>query len=509
MNSRVRQLWSHVCLWLVVALASATSVSPALAVVVNKYTFNDGTANDSVGGAHATLFGTNGSITGGQLVLANTGEGSANPGTAGAYLDIPNFTIRNAAISGTPGAVSVEFWITMLQHRDWAAAFTAGNSINGENTSDCCNGDQPYIQIIPRTGDAGLGNDFRVTANSYGGDEGFIDDSTDLTIGVKEHIVAVFDQSGGLPGVVRAYRNGVLVPAVPTEGLGGALPPNLDLTTFERADFTGGDVNIWLGRSQWPDALVAARYDEVRIYNTALTQAEVTASRNAGPEPVPLPVLRVDRSTGQVVFANPAGSSFNLTGYSITSASGQLNPTGWVPIDTGNSFDPDGNWTTSASTSANIAEAVTSGNNDGGAIAGGTNKGIGAALFRTPLAGDLQFTYTLNGGISGTGIVEYSGTAAARSDFNGDGQITAADWSTNFLPNLGKTFTGELPVAAYLKGDLDGDLDNDYNDFILFKSDYIAVNGAGAFLALTGVPEPSTAAFALLASLGLAWVRRR
>lgn len=509
MNSRVRHLSLHIGRLMIAALVLVASVSTATAAVTNKFTFNDGTANDSVGGQHATLFGTNGSITGGQLVLANNGEGSADPGAAGAYLDFPNHMIRNAAISGTPGAVSVEFWITMLQHRDWAAAFTAGNSINGEDTSDCCNGDQPYIQIIPRTGDAGLGNDFRVTANSYGGDEGFIDDSTDLTIGVKEHIVAIFDQSLGMPGTVKAYRNGVLVPAVPTEGLGGALPANLDLTTFERADFTGGDVNIWLGRSQWPDALVSARYDEVRIHSTALSQSEVTASFNAGPDPVALPVLRVDRSTGQVTFANPAGSSFNLTSYSITSASGQLNPTGWTSIDTGNTFDPDGNWTSSSTTTANIAEAVTSGNLDGGAIAGGTSRAIGSAFYRTPLAGDLQFTYTLNGGISGAGIVEYTGAAAARSDFNGDGVVNALDWSSAFLPNLGKSFAGELAVAAYLKGDLDGDLDNDYNDFLLFKADFIAANGAGAFLALTGVPEPSAAVIASLASLALAFVRRR
>jgi hypothetical protein len=486
----------------------AAGVTQASAAVTNKYTFNDGTANDSVGGQNATLFGTNGSITGGQLVLANTGEGSAAPGATGAYLNFPNGLITSAALGGTPGAVSVELWVTMLQNRNWSAAFTAGINSGGEDMSGG-GGDEPYIQIIPRTGDGGLGNDFRVTANSYGGDEGFIDDSTDLAVGVKEHIVAVFDQSGGLPGTVRAYRNGVLVPPVPTEGLGGALPPNLDLTTFERADFTGGDVNIWLGRSQWGDELISARYDEVRIHNTALTQEEVTASKNLGPEAVALPVLRVDRTTGQVTFSNPATSNFNLTGYSITSASGQLNPTGWTSIDTGNTFDTDGNWTSTSTTTANIAESVTSGNLNGGPIAGGNSASIGAALFRTPLAGDLAFTYTLNGGISGTGIVEYTGTAAARSDFNGDGNINATDWSANFLPNLGKAFTGELPVAAYLKGDLDGDLDNDYNDFLLFKSDYVAVNGMGSFLALTGVPEPSSLMIVFLAALGLAGVRRR
>jgi hypothetical protein len=284
---------------------------------------------------------------------------------------------------------------------------------------------------------------------------------------------------------------------------------NFDLTTFNRADFTGTDDNIWLGRSQWPDALVAARYDELRIYNSALNQAQVTASFNAGPDPVALPVLRVDRSTGAVTFANPAGSSFNLKSYSITSAGGQLNTTGWTSIDTGNTFDPDGTWTTSTLTSANIAEGVTGGVLDGGTIAGGTSKSIGSAWFRTPFAGDLAFTYTLNGGINGSGIVEYTGVNPARSDFNGDGQINAADYQTFFLPNAGKTFTGQLPVAAYLKGDLDGDLDNDYSDFLLFKADYVAVNGAAGFAALVGVPEPSTLLLSLIFGATIGLGRRR
>ena len=63
--------------------------SPAFAVITNKYTFNDGTANDSIGGQNGTLFGTNGSFSNGQLVLANTGEGSQNPGTTGASWTCP------------------------------------------------------------------------------------------------------------------------------------------------------------------------------------------------------------------------------------------------------------------------------------------------------------------------------------------------------------------------------------------------------------------------------------
>lgn len=506
MSSLFRQGSLNIVGMLSASVLFALITCPAFAVITNKYTFNDGTANDSIGGQNGTLIGTNGSFSNGQLILANTGEGSANLGTTGSYLDLPNHLISNAAT--TNGAVSIELWVTMLQNRDWAAAFTAGTSIHGENFSDGPNDDQPYIQLIPRTGDAGTGNDVRFTTNSYGGPEGFVDDQganngTELQVGVKEHIVAVLDQHAGLPGTLTVYRNGNSMGSTP-------IANNLDLTTFNRADFTGTDENIWLGRSQWPDALAAARYDELRIYNNALTQADVTADFNAGPDPVPLPVLRVDRTTGQITFANPAGptSPFNLKNYSITSASGQLNTVGWTSIDATNTFDPDGTWTTSSLTSANIAEGVTSGTLDGGTIAGGTSKSIGSAWFRTPIAGDLAFTYTLNGGATGSGIVEYTGAVPIRSDLNGDGVLTIADWQL-FAANAGKSFTGQLPVAAYLQGDLNNDFTNDYNDFLLFKADYNAAHGAGAFEAMVSVPEPATWLISLIAAAVVGCFRRR
>lgn len=268
-------------LWLLVGVALLFAAS-AEAALTHRYSFNDGTANDSVGTAHGTLIGTNGSISGGALVLANTGQGSQNPGPAGAYLDLPNGLISGAA--ATNGAVTVEMWITMRANNNWAAAFTAGTSINGENTSDCCNDNEPYIQIIPRSGDGGQGNDVRVTSNSFGGPEGWVDDlgaadGTDLAIGQQEHLVSVFDQSGGLPGSITVYRNGALMGTA-------TIAANLDLKTFLRSNNTGGDFNIWLGRSQWPDTLVIADYDEVRIYNSALSAAEAQANFAAGPNRV-------------------------------------------------------------------------------------------------------------------------------------------------------------------------------------------------------------------------------
>ena len=71
-------------LWLLAGMAMLFAGS-AEAALTHRYSFNDGTANDSVGTAHGTLIGTNGSIAGGQLVLANNVEGSQNPGAAAPF----------------------------------------------------------------------------------------------------------------------------------------------------------------------------------------------------------------------------------------------------------------------------------------------------------------------------------------------------------------------------------------------------------------------------------------
>jgi hypothetical protein len=130
---------------------------------------------------------------------------------------------------------------------------------------------------------------------------------------------------------------------------------------------------------------------------------------------------------------------------------------------------------------------------------------------RTPFE-DLVFEYTLGDNSTGFGVVQYTGTAAARSDLNGDGQINVADWTT-FIANGYTNLSGETAVGAYRRGDLDGDRDNDIFDYRLFKADYTLANGAAAFAALEGaVPEPSTVAllaFGILATIRFGTARRR
>ena len=270
--------------------AVALCATTASAALVHRYSF-DSNANDSVGTAHGVVMGNTASFVGGQIVLDNpnnVGSGAFNNGASpdtGAFVDFPNLTFSKAAAAGQYGAVSVELWVTMDTNRDWSALFSAGISSGLEGNSAGGNENFPYVQMVPRTGDGGAGNDFRVTTNGVAGPEGFVDapgDGTDLQPGVEEHIIAVFDQSGGLPGTLTVYRNGALY------GSPVAIANNLDLAAMATAFpiTTAADVNIWLGRSQWPDSLLDASVNELRIYSHALTAADAAGNNTLGPNTV-------------------------------------------------------------------------------------------------------------------------------------------------------------------------------------------------------------------------------
>jgi hypothetical protein len=238
--------------------------------------------------------------------------------------------------------------------------------------------------------------------------------------------------------------------------------------------------------------------NEFRIHDHPLTGAQVAASFAAGPTMAGTPMaptLLVNRNTGAVTLANQESTAFEVTSYTITSTSGTLNPTGWTSLD-----DATASWTESSATGSQLSESETSAGT-AGSVAPGGQLNLGAAYLPSPFE-DLSFTYTLSNGNTGGGFVKYSGTTLARSDLNGDGSVNTADWAI-FLANNFTSLAGSSPAVAYRKGDLDFDLDNDFNDYLLFRNDYIAANGAGAFLTLTeSVPEPSTIALMVIAVAG-------
>jgi len=110
------------------------------------------------------------------------------------------------------------------------------------------------------------------------------------------------------------YSNAVLVARGPAP---------VDITTIS-------DVNNWLGRSQWNDAMFRGKYNEFRIWDGVLLPDRVAAQYAAGPDSLePKPKLAVSVAAGIVVITWPAASTFALE------ATKALGPAAsWSPVDT-------------------------------------------------------------------------------------------------------------------------------------------------------------------------------
>ena len=109
----------------VVALAGmicAFAAVPARAALTHRYSFNDGTANDAVGGANGVPI-NNPEIANGRINFLNT-KVFPKP-TEWQYLDLPN------QIGRTP-ALTLETWATSRRSDNWQEIVTLGTGTAGE-----------------------------------------------------------------------------------------------------------------------------------------------------------------------------------------------------------------------------------------------------------------------------------------------------------------------------------------------------------------------------------------
>jgi len=205
-----------------------------------------------------------------------------------------------------------------------------------------------------------------------------------------------------------------------------------------------------------------------------------------------------------------ADQALSFGEYEIRSVSGALNPTGWTSITTTNA-DPGDDWSIVSQTATSLREKDgPAGANNGVSLNAGGQYNLGQAFgvlptFRrdgtTPTNWeDAGFTIYNTSGTLLALAPEYTGSAVPWGDYNGDLAVNAQDWPL-FRAGFGGNYNGMTAPQAYLRGDLDGDLDSDIHDFNVFVE---LAGGASALF----VPEPSTAALMALGGIAL-WARRR
>jgi hypothetical protein len=218
--------------------------------LIHRYSFS-GTGTevlDAKGAAHGALIGT-------QL----TGKGSValdGAATAPEYVDLPD-----QLISGL-GDATFEVWLTWKGGDDWQRIIDFGDDTSHQEDARSFGGS--YLFLSPH----GAGNYWRVVYRAADTDEIKIDVQPALPPATAKYVAIVFDASHD---EMRVYVDGALSGSV-------AVPGKLSQIH---------DINDWLGRSQFAaDPAFSGSIDELRIYDQALSSAEIEKSMKSGPDAV-------------------------------------------------------------------------------------------------------------------------------------------------------------------------------------------------------------------------------
>ncbi|MEQ1825946.1 MAG: LamG-like jellyroll fold domain-containing protein, partial [Pirellula sp.] len=272
---------------------SNSDVSRLQSQLVSRYSFNETTGNvlfDSVGGMNATLVDTPGSgLTSGGGGSALTGNGvRLFGGTAlSDYIELPN----NIFAGNTN--MTFEFWATRQSIQSWARLFDFGPGTSEYFMATWNSGLNPNASRMEWLDNGVLRN----SDNSSSG----------IVTGQEHHFAFVVDTQGVVsPNSSRVtwYVDGVVNGVFETSNLLGAI----------------GSGSNWLGRSKFAgDSFADATYNELRIYNTALTPFELAVSQRLGADAslsqfeVPVQVLGDVNGDGRddVHFGN-AGASVQV-----------------------------------------------------------------------------------------------------------------------------------------------------------------------------------------------------
>ena len=241
---------------LAVAVSSVAFASVAQADLVHRYTFNDGTANDSVGTSNGTVVG-GGVITGGALVT--TGQPISQTVNVGVTLPVGG---ANSVVAGLTGSFTVESVYTDMQTNPesffrnlFGFSTDTNNYLLGTPVRGEQNNGFPSSAALKQVGVNG-GNEITLRGNPSGDQ------------GSNHNFLITFNAA---TGTADYYFDGVL-----KQSSTAATGFNLSGVT------TKAGIN---GVGPFGDSALNGSTDDFRIYNNAVTADQVTALRALGNDP--------------------------------------------------------------------------------------------------------------------------------------------------------------------------------------------------------------------------------
>jgi autotransporter-associated beta strand protein len=366
----------------------ASSVDAGL---THRYSFNDDTANDSVGGANGVFVNPSGSgsISGGQVNFGNTG--TSNDVNTNNYVDLPNNIAKTASFT-------VEGWASWGGGNDWQRVFDFGSNTKGEEQpGDGVAGynGTTYFMLTPRSGnDPGNGR-----LRNYNG-EISQNGSVFLNARNAQGQAFAYGENDGEHTFALTYDKAALTFSLYYDGalVARANNVNKDITAIDQ-------VNMWLGRSNWQgDPFFNGSINEFRIYDNAISSTQAAYDRAFGPDSLGPSGINVWQTAGSGNFTNTGSWSLGHTPMSSEEAQ----------ISNG------ANVTVNSDAGSNAITQITNGTltiAPGGLL---TNVGVDLAPGNGPGSSNLA----LNGGTLTVGLISVDngttgGTGAKTITFNG------------------------------------------------------------------------------------------
>ena len=234
------------------ALTATTSVLPRGVGLTHRWSFN-GDLTDSIGGQDAT-------VTGGTFINGNT-EISLTGGKKGTSC----VNLGKNILPRDGSAATIEIWATQRSIQNWSRIFDIGNS-----GSD-------YV-VMTWTKGTDINSDMvRIYSTAF---SSISNKMAPYTTNTEFHIAMTLEPLQDGNWQVTAYKQDAVT--------GETLKKTTFTTSGGWSLTTQGQNQCYLGRTVQSDNDASANYNEMRVWNRALSEVELTANALAGPDALPL-----------------------------------------------------------------------------------------------------------------------------------------------------------------------------------------------------------------------------